>query len=204
MTVSVNKEGILKRKSRAADNRCLTCGRLRDAAGCQVCRPRNKQAAAERRASRLAVGLCPGCGGERDADGVICTTCLVRMRERAAKSRRKKRRGQKPKLRIRQTTLVESCLRLVFDLAFRLAASHPAFACHRRQIDPEDLVGEGYLLLVAAARAYQADRGAKFVTYATHYIRLGLIRFLTKLRPDCQSYSEELERSGSGWDDESP
>jgi RNA polymerase sigma-32 factor len=64
--------------------------------------------------------------------------------------------------------LVESHLRLVLAVARRF---------HREGVPMEDLVGEGMLGLVEAARRFDPDKRARFGTYATWWVRALVRRF---------------------------
>jgi len=61
--------------------------------------------------------------------------------------------------------LLQSHLRLVRSLARRYEGYG---------VSSEDLLGEGYLALVEAARRFDPDRGARFATYAAWWIRAHL------------------------------
>jgi len=65
--------------------------------------------------------------------------------------------------------LVEATLRLVVVLARRYV---------NRGLSLSDLIEEGNLGLLRAARTFRADRGARFSTYATWWIRQALVRAL--------------------------
>ena len=65
--------------------------------------------------------------------------------------------------------LVEAHLRLVFKIARRYA---------KRGLPLLDLVEEGNLGLLRAARKFRADKGARFSTYATWWIRQSIERAL--------------------------
>lgn len=63
--------------------------------------------------------------------------------------------------------VISQSMRLVFSLAGKFAGS----LCSR-----DDLISEGGLALMRAAKAFNVHRGFRFSTYATHAIRNGLVR----------------------------
>lgn len=59
----------------------------------------------------------------------------------------------------------------------------------------DDLLQEGRIALVKAARAWQSDREAQFRTFASTLVRNAMIDFLRAQKPLCSSMDEVLENS---------
>lgn len=63
----------------------------------------------------------------------------------------------------------------------------------------EDLLQEGRIALVRAARTWQAESGTQFRTYATNVVRNAMVNFLKaqRQRPACVSMDEPAENGES-------
>ncbi len=79
-------------------------------------------------------------------------------------------------------SLIESNLGFVVRVAKQFRSS---------TVPTEDLIGEGSLGLIEAARRYDPSRGAKFTTYAMWWVRKAMLRLLSESRtvriPDYQA-----------------
>jgi RNA polymerase primary sigma factor len=118
------------------------------------------------RAGRVASGLL----GLHEADGerhqAPATPPPARPRDpaRVVRLRRAVREGRRA-----TTVLVEANLRLVVSMARRYQG---------RGLDLPDLVQEGNLGLLTAVQRYDPGRGFRFSTYASWWIRQGIVRGL--------------------------
>ncbi len=86
-----------------------------------------------------------------------------------------------------QEELIDSCRPMVRYFARKLVPKHTA-------IDYEDIVSEGYVGLVRAARSFDADRGISFSTFAAISIRGAIIDALRKATPVSRRSQKALQR----------
>jgi RNA polymerase sigma factor for flagellar operon FliA len=86
-----------------------------------------------------------------------------------------------------QEELIEGCITLVHHLARQYVA-------HNSAVSLEDLIGEGYIGLVQAAKKFEFDRGVKFSTFATTRIRGAMMDSLRRDRPLSRPMAEKVTR----------
>jgi RNA polymerase sigma factor FliA len=86
--------------------------------------------------------------------------------------------------------LVRSCMTLVHHLARQ-------YASQNSRISFEDLVSEGYVGLVQAARKFEEGRGVKFSTFATTRIRGAMMDSMRRDRPLSRPMAEKIAQFAS-------
>jgi RNA polymerase sigma factor (sigma-70 family) len=118
------------------------------------------------RAGRVASGLLGLDGSDAASHGTPASPPLERPRDpaRVARLRRAVREGRRA-----TTVLVEANLRLVVSMARRYQG---------RGLEYPDLIQEGNLGLLTAVERYDPGRGFRFSTYASWWIRQGIVRGL--------------------------
>lgn len=104
----------------------------------------------------------PGPEGLPSYLGRLTRAPLLTIEEEQALSRRSRDGDQEAKNR-----LVESNMRLVINIARTY---------HSRSIPLEDLIQEGAIGLMQAIEKFDPDRGFRFSTYATHWVRQAIGR----------------------------
>jgi RNA polymerase sigma factor for flagellar operon FliA len=83
--------------------------------------------------------------------------------------------------------LIQSCILLVHHLARQ-------YATPRSSVSLEDLIGEGYLGLVQAARKYDSRRSVRFSTYASTRVRGAMMDSLRRARPLSRPMETKISR----------
>lgn len=93
---------------------------------------------------------------------------------------------------------IKKYLPMVRAIARRISTKLP------RHYDIEDLVSDGVMGLMAASERFDPERGVKFETFATYYIKGAILDNLPKLPtiPNKQQRPAEDEVSGGGDDEE--
>jgi RNA polymerase sigma factor (sigma-70 family) len=83
--------------------------------------------------------------------------------------------------------LVESCIMLVHHIARQYATTNSP-------VTLEDLISEGYIGLVQAAKKYDAHRGVRFSTFATTRIRGAMMDLMRRERPLSRPMEQKVTR----------